>query len=206
MGHVSHPEFVTLHALRIRGFAQTAVLAEMTAQPVDHVQAHLDSYHSAGHVQFREARGLWQLTPDGRELHATRLVADLEACAEVERLTSRYHDFLDLNGRFKELCGEWQLKDGAPNDHSDPGYDAAVIERLALLHDEARPIVSEFGEVMVRFQPYAPRLEDVCRRVGEGETHMFTGVMCGSYHDVWMELHEDLILTQRIDRGAEGSF
>ena len=23
---------------------------------------------------------------------------------------------------------------------------------------------------------------------------MFTGVMCGSYHDVWMELHEDLIL------------
>ena len=26
------------------------------------------------------------------------------------------------------------------------------------------------------------------------------GVMCGSYHDVWMELHEDLILTQGIDR------
>jgi hypothetical protein len=30
--------------------------------------------------------------------------------------------------------------------------------------------------------------------------------MCGSYHDVWMELHEDLIITQRIDRAAEGSF
>jgi len=39
-----------------------------------------------------------------------------------------------------------------------------------------------------------------------GETKMFTGVMCGSYHDVWMELHEDLILTQGIDRTAEGSF
>ena len=33
-----------------------------------------------------------------------------------------------------------------------------------------------------------------------------TGVMCGSYHDVWMELHEDLILTQGIDRVSEGSF
>ena len=27
--------------------------------------------------------------------------------------------------------------------------------------------------------------------------------MCGSYHDVWMELHEDLILTLGVDR-AEG--
>ena len=62
------------------------------------------------------------------------------------------------------------------------------------------------GEVLVRLAPYGPRLARTCRRVVEGETKMFTGVMCGSYHDVWMELHEDLILTQGIDRGAEGSF
>ena len=36
--------------------------------------------------------------------------------------------------------------------------------------------------------------------------HLFTGVMCGSYHDVWMELHEDLILTLGVDRAKEGSF
>jgi hypothetical protein len=36
--------------------------------------------------------------------------------------------------------------------------------------------------------------------------HLFTGVMCGSFHDIWMELHEDLILTQGIDRATEGSF
>jgi len=34
----------------------------------------------------------------------------------------------------------------------------------------------------------------------------FTGVMCESFHDIWMELHEDLILLQRIDRVSEGSF
>ena len=39
-----------------------------------------------------------------------------------------------------------------------------------------------------------------------GDMRMFTGVMCGSYHDVWMELHEDLLLTQGIDRVAEGSY
>ena len=61
-------------------------------------------------------------------------------------------------------------------------------------------------ELVARLAPYGPRLEQSCRRVVAGETKMFTGVMCGSYHDVWMELHEDLILTQGIDRAAEGSF
>jgi hypothetical protein len=35
---------------------------------------------------------------------------------------------------------------------------------------------------------------------------MFTGVGCGSFHDIWMELHEDLVVLQRIDRASEGSF
>ncbi len=30
--------------------------------------------------------------------------------------------------------------------------------------------------------------------------------MCESFHDIWMELHEDLIVMLRIDRVAEGSF
>jgi hypothetical protein len=59
---------------------------------------------------------------------------------------------------------------------------------------------------MTRLEPYAPRLDHVVHRVDAGETNLFTGVMCGSYHDVWMELHEDLILTQGIDRASEGSF
>ncbi len=62
------------------------------------------------------------------------------------------------------------------------------------------------GGVIERLSPYSSRLTVVLGRVQQGETNMFTGVMCGSYHDAWMELHEDLILTQGIDRAAEGSF
>ena len=54
--------------------------------------------------------------------------------------------------------------------------------------------------------PYVVRLDGVLGRLRAGDAQMFTGVMCGSYHDVWMELHEDLIITQRIDRSAEVSF
>jgi hypothetical protein len=30
--------------------------------------------------------------------------------------------------------------------------------------------------------------------------------MCSSFHDIWMELHEDLILLQGVERSAEGSY
>ena len=88
----------------------------------------------------------------------------------------------------------------------DQVYDALVVERLTALHTEALPAVASMGDGISRMSPYAHRLVEVLAKVQAGETKMFTGVMCGSYHDVWMELHEDLILTQGIDRAAEGSF
>jgi hypothetical protein len=206
MGHVSPPRFLTLHALRIKGFAKTGVLAELTALAEQQVEEHLAALAAAGHALYREPRQLWQLTPDGKAVHADELRADMEACGGAAQLAERYHDFLRRNDQFKQLCGDWQLRDGVPNDHADAGYDRDVVARLTALHAETLPIVAGIGERIVRMQPYAPRLDDVCRRVEGGETNMFTGVMCGSYHDVWMELHEDLILSQGIDRAAEGSF
>jgi hypothetical protein len=57
-----------------------------------------------------------------------------------------------------------------------------------------------------RLASYRPRLRAAAQRLAAGETDMFTGVMKGSYHDIWMELHEDLICVLGIDRAAEGSF
>jgi hypothetical protein len=206
MGHPSTPQFRTFHALRIKGFATADTLAEITAVDAQHVEAYLTGFSEVGLVQFRENRGLWQLTPDGREAHREYLAADLDGLDPVAALADHYSTFIELNGRFKELCGDWQLRDGAPNDHSDPDYDADVIDRLHGVHTEAEPVVSEMGQVIDRLSPYSSRLTVVLGRVKQGETNMFTGVMCGSYHDAWMELHEDLILTQGIDRAAEGSF
>lgn len=206
MGHRSAPDFVTLHALRIKGFAKVDTIAEIADLPEREVADHLASFADAGHTMFREQRALWQLTPDGRLHHAERLADDVDRSGARPRLGEHYEQFLDLNGAFKQLCTDWQLRDGAPNDHLDEAYDREVLARLTSLHASARPLAAAIGEVLLRLQPYAPRLERVVGRVCAGETNLFTGVMCGSYHDVWMELHEDLILTQGIDRAAEGSF
>lgn len=205
MGHRSHPEFVTLHVLRIKGFAPVPTLAEMAAMPEGDVHDHLTEFQSSGHVMYREARGLWQLTPDGRVVHAERLAEEVDTSGAADRLAEFYQPFLEHNDDFKQLCTDWQLRDGQPNDHTDAEYDRDVVERLHRLHAEAVPVVASLPQVLVRLAPYSTRLEQVVQRVVSGETKLFTGVMCGSYHDVWMELHEDLILTQGIDRAAEGS-
>jgi hypothetical protein len=202
----SDPFFRSFHALRIKGFAKAEVVAEVADLPLSIVEEHLADLLAREWAMFREARQLWQLTPVGREEHKTALVADVGHLHIAEKLHDTYEVFLGINERFKTLCGDWQLKDGAPNDHSDAEYDRQVVEQLVALNAEALPVVSAMGEVLIRFAPYAPRLASTCQRVVSGETNMFTGVMCGSYHDVWMELHEDLILTQGIDRSAEGSF
>jgi hypothetical protein len=205
MAYVSSERFRTFHALRIKGFAKPDVLAEIADLDLDDVEPILAQLQQDGLVLFREARGLWQLTPDGRGRHLEELASDVDDSIRTG-LGEHYEEFLGFNHAFKALCGEWQLRDGAPNDHSDRGYDAGVIERL-VTHDRAsRPIVEAMGAVLGRMSPYARRLELACDRVTQGETNMFTGVMCGSYHDIWMELHEDLILSQGIDRAAEGSF
>ncbi len=205
MGHESKAEFRTLHALRIKGFATVEVLTGMTALDHGSVEVHLGGFASDGHVRFREARSLWQLTPEGREEHGVHLEDDLRE-APTGPLGVSYAIFIEQNVEFKELCGMWQLRDGEPNDHADVKYDGEVIEQLDELHARALPIVGEFGELFERMSPYSLRLDSVFDRLRSGETQMFTGVMCGSYHDVWMELHEDLIITQRIDRSEEGSF
>ncbi len=205
MAHRSHPLFRTHHALRIKGFAKTEVVAEVAGHDVETAEQHLQELEGNGHAQFREARALWQLTPDGRAAHAEALAADT-AHLGPGSLTHIYDPFLALNGRFKELCGDWQLRNGAPNDHTAADYDAAVIARLVALDAEAQPVVIAIGHEFERFAAYSRRLAETCQKVVAGETKMFTGVMCGSYHDVWMELHEDLILTQGIDREQEGSF
>jgi len=206
MSHASDPFFRTFHAVRIKGFAKAETIAELADLPLAVVNEHLDGLQQREWAMFREARQLWQLTPVGREEHRVALVRDIGGGKLSELLAPSYAAFLAVNEQFKELCGDWQLKEAQPNDHSDAAYDRSVVARLVALDREVAPVVQQMGDVLNRLVPYGPRLARTCQRVVEGETNMFTGVMCGSYHDVWMELHEDLILTQGLDLVAEGSF
>ena len=197
-------EFVLLHALRIKGFAQPDVVAEIACVEAEGVEQLLAAFVERGLCKHIPARNLWQLTPDGRERHA-ELLRDVPG-HEVDGLREHYDHFLDLNNDFKALCNDWQTKGGEPNDHTDADYDRGRIADLRALHQQAMPVVAGFRAAVPRFESYSHRLTSSLARLEGGETKMFTGVMCGSYHDVWMELHEDLVQLLGVDRHEEGSY
>ena len=119
-----------------------------------------------------------------------------------------YQRFLQLNTDLLTICTAWQLRDidgeSTVNDHTDGGYDAGVIEQLATLHAGVEPICDDLGATLDRYAGYGPRLAHALEKVRAGDGDWFTKPMIPSYHTVWFEMHEDLLCTLGIERGAEG--
>ncbi|MFM8389740.1 MAG: MarR family transcriptional regulator, partial [Actinomycetota bacterium] len=114
MAHQSEPAFRAFHALRIKGFAKVDMVADIADVSEAEAEAHLKALLEREHAMFREARALWQITPAGKEAHREALAADSPASVTAA-LHDSYETFLGINTAFKELCGDWQLRDGQPN-------------------------------------------------------------------------------------------
>ncbi len=195
-------EPLVLHVLRVRGFVTPDGFTESLGE---HPAGVLAELVGAGMVRHIEARDMYGLLPAGKDRHAELL--DTIAPPQVAAgLHEHYPRFLTLNDRFKQLCTDWQVRNGEPNDHTDADHDRRCTDALADLAREAGPVIGDMAGVVSRFRRYTARLDAAAECVAAGQTKKFTGVMCESFHDIWMELHEDLIVLQRVDRVAEGSF
>jgi hypothetical protein len=201
-GDLEIDEPLVLHVLRVRGFVTPDGFRESLGA---HPAGILDGLMAAGLVRHVEGRDMYGLLPAGKDRHA-ELLDDIAPVGVAAGLRPHYERFLELNDRFKQLCTTWQVRLGEPNDHTDAEYDRTCTDALAALSTEVGSVIEGLAVVVPRFTRYRERLGSAADCVAAGETTKFTGVMCGSFHDVWMELHEDLIVVQRIDRGTEGSF
>jgi hypothetical protein len=123
---------------------------------------------------------------------------------ERDRVTRTMHAFLPINRRLRELCTAWQVRpDGAVNDHSDPGYDADIRDRLDDIHDSVAPLLARFAEDIPRTAGYRGRLEASLAKLDDGENTWFASPLIDSYHTVWMHLHQDLILSLGLTRAQD---
>ncbi|BBG02770.1 MULTISPECIES: hypothetical protein [Pseudonocardia] len=194
--------FLALHALKVKGLASADDLAVITG--VEDLGPTLEGLVGEELVRLRTGRvGGYALTKDGRAAHAEAL-PDSVSVAERAALDEAYRTFLPVNSRFKATCTRWQCVDGGErlNDHSDADYDARVIEDLATTHEEISAALAAVEDVSPRFGRYVPRFAAALTRVRAGENEAFARPMSNSYHDVWMELHEDLLLTLGRERDA----
>ncbi|GIU85568.1 MAG: hypothetical protein KatS3mg009_0083 [Acidimicrobiia bacterium] len=184
--------YLLLHEVRMRGFVElSAVTEERLLAPL------LD----AGLVA--RARTSLRVTTEGRSLHATW--ARLAPGSEAEQVVTRaYERFLPLNAELLRVCHDWQVRPGdVPNDHRDLRYDWSVIDRLRALDERAAPVVRRAAREVARFEPYPRRLRAALARVEEGAHDWLTSPRLDSYHTVWMQLHEDLLLALGRDRASE---
>jgi hypothetical protein len=197
--------FLVVHTLKVKGLASAEDLAEITGRAdLDPVLAELTD---EALVKLRTGRiSGYSLTKEGREAHAGLVAA---AVTDGERIgvAATYDAFLPVNGRFKEVCTRWQMRAAPegprPNDHSDAAYDAEVIEELGAVHTDVVGAVAPAAGASPRFGRYTDRFAAALERVRAGEQAAFARPMSHSYHDVWMELHEDLLLT--LGRGRDAS-
>jgi pyruvate,orthophosphate dikinase len=143
------------------------------------------------------------ITADGRTTHDTWARCAPGSDAEVA-LRRAYERFLPLNTELVRLCNDWQVRaGGVQNDHTDVEYDWAVIDRLRALHDRSSPVTRSMSTSVARFDAHRGRLRVAVQRVEAGEHDWFTSPRIDSYHTVWMQMHEDLLLALGIDRASE---
>jgi hypothetical protein len=206
----SPTDLLVLHAVRITGFADTPAIARRFGlDPANTEETLLDAeaYGWVSRAAFADLHG-WSLTESGRAENVRLLAAELESTPDAERVSKVYREFLPLNTRLRRACTDWQLRPASgerltTNDHSDPAWDADVLAELVDVDRALGPLVGRLGDALARFQGYDTRFSAALRHAERGEVGWIDRSDIDSCHRVWFELHEDLIATLGLDRGAE---
>jgi hypothetical protein len=191
-------ELVVLQAVRLKGRVSRDGLG---ATLDDDVDRRVDEFVEAGLLVDGPAL---RLSPEGRARLEELLTLERQK-VDAAAVMAAYGDFRSVNGEFKALVTDWQLKAGQPNTHDDPDYDAAVLARLDAVHHKVTPIVDAAAAEIPRLGRYAAKLQTALDRVRAGETMWLSRPLIDSYHTVWFELHEELILAAGLTREADDS-
>jgi hypothetical protein len=174
-----------LHSLRLKGRATEVALAGAVGAPVEDVSAMLERARADELCARRTGRlAGWTLTPAGQRHWAEHHALE-RAGLDLAPLDASYHkDFLALNRQFKEVCTRWQLA-------SDRDVTTAD---LAHVHQAAGDLLTEYAAVVPRLAGYRKRLGAALARFLGGEATALVQPLSDSYHDIWLELHEDLLV------------
>jgi pyruvate,orthophosphate dikinase len=193
-----------LRALLVKGYATPESAATALLVTADEASALLDRLVADGLAEM--AAGSFRLTADGKAVGAEKIAEDREAwgVAAAERALD---DFLVLDHRMKETVTAWQMREVGGqqtfNDHADAAYDAGVLARLVALHDDAVAWIVPLEAGLPRLGAYRERLARAAEAAAGGDGRYVASPRVDSYHGVWFELHEDLILLAGRNRADE---
>jgi DNA-binding MarR family transcriptional regulator len=192
-------ELTVLQAVRLKGRVSPADLAATLGEDPADVATTVEQLTQSGLL----AEGkILKITPNGRVRLGELLAAERNR-ADSAALATAYGDFRAVNAELKALVTDWQLKNGQPNAHENADYDAAVLARLDRVHRRVVPIIAAAAVHLQRLSRYSVKLQAALDKIDAGDTTWLTRPIIDSYHTVWFELHEELILAAGLTREAE---
>ncbi len=189
-----------LRTLSVKGYCDVAGAAIALGCPHEHAAALLEGLVAEGLAE--PAAGSTRLTAAGRDAGAALLAADTASWG-ADRASAALDAFVALDRRMKGVVTSWQMKgEGAVNDHADAAYDAAVLARLGELHEDVRAWLGPLVAGLPRLGRYGERLA-AAAAAAAGNGKFVASPRVDSYHGVWFELHEDLIILAGRSRADE---
>jgi len=199
LGHHSEPVFEVSHCLRIRAQAESSAIALATTLREPEVIAVLDDLRSRSFVDHRDGRSSgWRLTESGQKNHANLLSLELTHADCREGVERAYGRFVSYNSKVKSLFTDWQIRvvqqSVVTNDHTDTDYDSSIIQALGEVHIETKRFIEDLTATLGRFKSYSRRFDAAWKRLCSGDRTAMAHPLSESYHDIWAELHMDLLL------------
>ena len=186
---------LVLHAAAIKRHAPAAAIAALAGVRVDQAQAQLDTLVATGRAM--EAKGGYALTPLAGVALQARYAGHFASLREDAGFCGAYEGFERINNTLKQIITDWQTLDvggqKVANDHSDKAHDAAVIDRLGGLHEQAEPILTKLAAGLPRLKYYGDKLLAAVEAAEDGDREWVSDIRRDSYHTVWFELHEELL-------------
>jgi DNA-binding MarR family transcriptional regulator len=189
-------ELPVLQAIRLKGRVSPADLASTLGSDPADIAEEVERLTASGLV-VRDPT--LRISPDGRDRLAA-LLAEEHRGADAAALSAAYGKFRSVNTDFKSLVTDWQLKRGQPNTHDDADYDATILVRLDGVHQRVVPIIEAAATQLPRLAAYSAKLLAALDKIKAGDHAWLTRPLIDSYHTVWFELHEELILAVGLTR------
>lgn len=198
---------MVLHTLRCIGVAGEERVAEASGLETGETRLYLRDLSERGLVTLDPGPfGGWGVTEGGRITDEELARSELDSVDSRVHVLRSYESFLGLNRALLDTCGDWQMRrfGSTPilNDHTDPDYDAKVLSRLIRIDASAQRICTDLASRLTRFGLYGTRLTTALESVLGGNIAYVTDTL-DSYHSVWFQLHEDLLVTLAISREEE---
>ncbi|MCB2050841.1 MAG: hypothetical protein KDE63_05365 [Novosphingobium sp.] len=189
------PRETVLHGTALKRNSSAAEIAGIIDLPVDTVEAELAAAVASGRIVANNDR--FMLAPLTDVALRARYSLHFGQLREDTAFVQPYEAFERINVTLKQVITDWQTMSvggkSVANDHSDPDYDADVIDRLGAVHEQVEPILKRLAAKLPRLSVYADKLLDALEKAEDGDHEWVSDIRRESYHTVWFELHEDLL-------------